>query len=89
MRIETDPELQPPSADPPTHRSTDSIEEDFITWKELLWTNVCEKFNILVSGEEVSLRQYELQTFAKDELGAEQLFKGEIVRLNSYMQQKT
>jgi NADPH-ferrihemoprotein reductase len=66
-----------------------SIEEDFITWKELLWTNVCEQFNLLVSGEDISLRQYELKVHEKDELKTDEVFKGEIVRLNSYMNQKT
>ena len=66
-----------------------SIEEDFITWKELLWTSVCEKFNLLVSGEEINLRQYELKVYPSDELKMDQVYKGEIVRLNSYMNQKT
>lgn len=63
-----------------------SIEEDFITWKESLWQSVCNYFQIERSGEDSSLRQYEL--IVHDNIDEEKIFKGEISRLKSYQTQR-
>lgn len=33
-------------------RMLDSIEEDFVTWKEKLWHAVCERFGLDASAED-------------------------------------
>lgn len=63
-----------------------NIEEDFITWKEQLWSSVCATFNVELSGEDISLQQYEL-TVHKD-IPPEQVYQGEIARLGSYAKQR-
>uniref|UniRef100_A0A5F8GBI4 NADPH--hemoprotein reductase n=1 Tax=Monodelphis domestica TaxID=13616 RepID=A0A5F8GBI4_MONDO len=37
-----------------------NLEEDFITWREQFWPAVCEHFGVEATGEESSIRQYEL-----------------------------
>ncbi len=66
-----------------------SLEEDFMLWREAFWPAVCDLFNVQAVGEEVSTRQYRL-TLHSDELLSkpEAIFRGEIVRLNSYARQK-
>ena len=68
--------------------SSNSIEEDFITWKDLFWASVCSKFNLMASGSDINLRQYLLKVYEKDELEEDQVYKGEILRLNGYLNQK-
>lgn len=63
-----------------------NIEEDFITWKEQLWSSVCANFNVQLSGENINLRQYELETHQN--LTGDQVFQGEIARLGSYRKQR-
>ncbi|XP_067144263.1 NADPH--cytochrome P450 reductase [Centruroides vittatus] len=63
-----------------------NIEEDFITWKEKFWTGVCEYFHIEKTGDDTTLRQYEL--IVHDDLPKEKIFHGEITRLGSFNIQK-
>lgn len=64
-----------------------SIEEDFVAWRERFWPAVCEKFGIEATGEEVSMRQYNL-TIHNDSVPPEKTFHGEPARLNSFKTQK-
>lgn len=63
-----------------------NIEEDFITWKEQLWSSVCSLFNVQLSGEDINLRQYELEVH--NDLPKEAIYVGEIARLGSYRKQR-
>ena len=63
-----------------------NIEDDFITWKEQLWSSVCSLFNVQLSGEDVNLRQYELEVH--NDLPKEAIYIGEIARLGSYRKQR-
>ncbi|RWS02998.1 NADPH-cytochrome P450 reductase-like protein [Dinothrombium tinctorium] len=65
-----------------------NIEEDFITWKERLWSSICEQFNLVLSGEDISLRQYQLLVHDLFENPDLKVFSGEIARLGSYINQK-
>uniref|UniRef100_UPI00358E90BB NADPH--cytochrome P450 reductase n=1 Tax=Myxine glutinosa TaxID=7769 RepID=UPI00358E90BB len=63
-----------------------NLEEDFISWKEGFWPAVCEHFGVEPTGEESSIRQYELML---PESGADvKVFTGEMARYNSYENQK-
>uniref|UniRef100_A0A8C4NFU9 NADPH--cytochrome P450 reductase n=1 Tax=Eptatretus burgeri TaxID=7764 RepID=A0A8C4NFU9_EPTBU len=63
-----------------------NLEEDFISWKEGFWPAVCEHFGVEPTGEESSIRQYEL---VFPENGAdEKVFTGEMARFKSYENQK-
>ena len=42
-----------------------NLEEDFITWKDEFWLAVCQEFNIEASGEEFSMRQYEVKVMGE------------------------
>lgn len=62
-----------------------NIEEDFITWKDLMWNSVCEHYNIKSLGEDVVTRQYEL---ILHEETPEKLFTGEPSRFGSLKNQR-
>lgn len=65
------------------------IEDDFMTWKEKFWTDVCDKFNLAVTSD-TNYRQYELVVHKNredfyDENGKPKgLFTGEPYRIGSY-----
>lgn len=63
-----------------------SIEDDFITWKDKFWPAVCEYFNIESTGEDVSIRQYQLKEYT-NEL-PDRIFTGEMARLHSLQNQR-
>lgn len=63
-----------------------SIEDDFITWKDKFWPAVCEYFGIEAAEEEISIRQYKLTEHLEVPEG--RVYTGEIVRLNSFKNQK-
>lgn len=65
------------------------IEDDFMTWKEKFWTEVCDKFNLAVTSA-ANYRQYELVVHKNredyyDDMGKPKgLFTGEPYRIGSY-----
>ncbi|KAK3083908.1 hypothetical protein FSP39_005129 [Pinctada imbricata] len=63
-----------------------NIEEDFVTWREKFWPAVCEHFGVEATGDQVSIRQYSLTL--NDEVPQEKVYKGEIARLGSFLNQK-
>jgi len=63
-----------------------NIEEDFVTWKELFWAQVIEKFQIEVDAIEGNFRTYDYKEMV--DCKKEKVFTGEISRLHSYEKQK-
>ncbi|OWK11381.1 POR [Cervus elaphus hippelaphus] len=63
-----------------------NLEEDFITWREQFWPAVCEHFGVEATGEESSIRQYELVVHA--DMDGAKVYTGEMGRLKSYENQK-
>ncbi|MEQ2162503.1 hypothetical protein GOODEAATRI_020403 [Goodea atripinnis] len=63
-----------------------NLEEDFISWREQFWPAVCEHFGVEASGDESSIRQYELKVHT--DINMNKVFTGEIGRLKSFEVQK-
>ncbi|EHB08276.1 NADPH--cytochrome P450 reductase [Heterocephalus glaber] len=63
-----------------------NLEEDFITWREQFWPAVCEFFGVEATGEESSIRQYELVVHM--DIDEARVYTGEMGRLKSYENQK-
>ncbi|KAF7237003.1 NADPH--cytochrome P450 reductase [Varanus komodoensis] len=63
-----------------------NLEEDFITWREQFWPAVCEHFGVEATGDECSIRQYELVVHT--DISASKVYTGEMGRLKSYENQK-
>ncbi|XP_025919431.1 NADPH--cytochrome P450 reductase isoform X2 [Apteryx rowi] len=63
-----------------------NLEEDFITWREQFWPAVCEHFGVEATGEESSIRQYELVVHT--DMNMSKVYTGEMGRLKSYENQK-
>nr|XP_009941230.1 PREDICTED: LOW QUALITY PROTEIN: NADPH--cytochrome P450 reductase [Opisthocomus hoazin] len=63
-----------------------NLEEDFITWREQFWPAVCEHFGVEATGEESSIRQYELVVHT--DVNMNKIYTGEMGRLKSYENQK-
>ncbi|XP_053864121.1 NADPH--cytochrome P450 reductase isoform X1 [Malaclemys terrapin pileata] len=63
-----------------------NLEEDFITWREQFWPAVCEHFGVEATGEESSIRQYELVVHT--DINMNKVYTGEMGRLKSYESQK-
>ncbi|XP_067393898.1 NADPH--cytochrome P450 reductase [Emydura macquarii macquarii] len=63
-----------------------NLEEDFITWREQFWPAVCEHFGVEATGEESSIRQYELVVHT--DVNMNKIYTGEMGRLKSYESQK-
>uniref|UniRef100_A0A8C6LD70 NADPH--hemoprotein reductase n=1 Tax=Nothobranchius furzeri TaxID=105023 RepID=A0A8C6LD70_NOTFU len=63
-----------------------NLEEDFISWREQFWPAVCEHFGVEASGDESSIRQYELKVHT--DLNMNKVYTGEIGRLKSFEVQK-
>ncbi|XP_046680657.1 NADPH--cytochrome P450 reductase isoform X2 [Homalodisca vitripennis] len=63
-----------------------NIEDDFITWKDKFWPAVCEHFGMEATGEEVSVRQYQLTEHP--EINPERVYTGEVARLHSLTNQR-
>ncbi|XP_077338307.1 NADPH--cytochrome P450 reductase isoform X1 [Lithobates pipiens] len=63
-----------------------NLEEDFITWREQFWPAVCEHFGVEATGDETSIRQYELVVHTDENMN--KVYTGEMGRLKSYETQK-
>uniref|UniRef100_A0A1B6E5J6 NADPH--cytochrome P450 reductase n=1 Tax=Clastoptera arizonana TaxID=38151 RepID=A0A1B6E5J6_9HEMI len=63
-----------------------NIEDDFITWKDQFWPKVCEYFGIEATGEDVSVRQYQLTEHL--EVDTSKIYTGEVARLHSLKNQR-
>lgn len=63
-----------------------NIEDDFITWKDRFWPAVCEYFSIEPTGEDVSVRQYQLTEHP--EINPDRVYTGEVARLHSLKNQR-
>nr|XP_006113360.1 NADPH--cytochrome P450 reductase isoform X1 [Pelodiscus sinensis]XP_006113361.1 NADPH--cytochrome P450 reductase isoform X1 [Pelodiscus sinensis]XP_006113362.1 NADPH--cytochrome P450 reductase isoform X1 [Pelodiscus sinensis] len=63
-----------------------NLEEDFITWREQFWPAVCEHFGVEATGDESSIRQYELVVHT--DINMNKVYTGEMGRLKSYESQK-
>ncbi|KAJ8368749.1 hypothetical protein SKAU_G00087770 [Synaphobranchus kaupii] len=64
-----------------------NLEEDFVSWKEQFWPAVCEHFGVEATGEESSIRQYELEVHT--DINMDKIFTGEISRLKSFETQRS
>ncbi|XP_051534477.1 NADPH--cytochrome P450 reductase-like isoform X1 [Myxocyprinus asiaticus] len=63
-----------------------NLEEDFVSWREQFWPAVCEHFGVEATGEESSIRQYELKVHT--DLNMNKIYTGELGRLKSFEIQK-
>lgn len=63
-----------------------NLEEDFISWKEQFWPAVCEFFGVEATGEDSSIRQFEL--VVHNDINMNQVYTGEVGRLGSFQGQK-
>uniref|UniRef100_A0A673ISG1 NADPH--hemoprotein reductase n=1 Tax=Sinocyclocheilus rhinocerous TaxID=307959 RepID=A0A673ISG1_9TELE len=63
-----------------------NLEEDFVSWREQFWPAVCEHFGVEATGEESSIRQYELKVHS--DLNMNKIYTGELGRLMSFENQK-
>ncbi|XP_056329063.1 P450 (cytochrome) oxidoreductase b isoform X2 [Danio aesculapii] len=63
-----------------------NLEEDFVSWREQFWPAVCEHFGVEATGEESSIRQYELKVHT--DLNMNKVYTGELGRLKSFENQK-
>merc|ERR1712142_318445 len=63
-----------------------NLEEDFISWREQFWPAMCEHFGVEASGDDSSIRQYELKEHT--DINMNKVFSGEIGRLKSFETQK-
>ena len=66
-----------------------NIEEDFITWKEELWTSVCQRFNLTEQKKEFKIHDYELIEHAANSVPEEEIFRGEVSKLNRIYKDKS
>uniref|UniRef100_A0A8C1JF45 NADPH--hemoprotein reductase n=1 Tax=Cyprinus carpio TaxID=7962 RepID=A0A8C1JF45_CYPCA len=63
-----------------------NLEEDFISWKEQFWPAVCEFFGVEATGEDSSIRQFEL--VVHNDINMNEVYTGEMGRLKSFQTQK-
>lgn len=63
-----------------------NLEEDFVSWREQFWPAVCEHFGVEATGDESSIRQYELKVHS--DLNMNKIYTGELGRLKSFESQK-
>ncbi|KAJ8266554.1 hypothetical protein GJAV_G00131800 [Gymnothorax javanicus] len=63
-----------------------NLEEDFVSWREQFWPAVCEHFGVEATGEESSIRQYELVEHT--DINMNKVYTGELGRLKSFETQK-
>ncbi|XP_058854290.1 NADPH--cytochrome P450 reductase-like isoform X1 [Acipenser ruthenus] len=63
-----------------------NLEEDFVSWREQFWPAVCEHFGVEATGDESSIRQYELVVHT--DINMNKVYTGEMGRLKSFETQK-
>ncbi|XP_038669660.1 NADPH--cytochrome P450 reductase-like isoform X2 [Scyliorhinus canicula] len=63
-----------------------NLEEDFIMWREQFWPAVCEHFGVEATGDDSSIRQYEL--VVHNDMNMNKVYTGEMGRLKAYEIQK-
>ncbi|KAJ8414511.1 hypothetical protein AAFF_G00037130 [Aldrovandia affinis] len=63
-----------------------NLEDDFVSWREQFWPAVCEHFGVDATGEDFSVRQYELVVHT--DINMNKVFTGEFGRLKSFETQK-
>lgn len=63
-----------------------NIEEDFVSWKEKFWPEVCEEFDVKLSEENINMRQYTLSVIEDPQ--NDKIFTGEVARYKSFENQK-
>ncbi|GCB77902.1 hypothetical protein scyTo_0015731 [Scyliorhinus torazame] len=63
-----------------------NLEEDFIMWREQFWPAVCEHFGVEATGDDSSIRQYEL--VMHNDMNMNKVYTGEMGRLKAYEIQK-
>ncbi|KAL2096336.1 hypothetical protein ACEWY4_008484 [Coilia grayii] len=63
-----------------------NLEEDFVSWREQFWPAICEHFGVEATGEESSIRQYELKV--EEDMNMNKVYTGEIGRIKSFENQK-
>ncbi|XP_066551761.1 NADPH--cytochrome P450 reductase isoform X2 [Amia ocellicauda] len=63
-----------------------NLEEDFVSWREQFWPAVCEHFGVEATGDESSIRQYELVVHT--DMHTSKVYSGELGRLKSFETQK-
>ncbi|XP_062341507.1 NADPH--cytochrome P450 reductase-like isoform X1 [Osmerus eperlanus] len=63
-----------------------NLEEDFVSWKEGFWPAVCEHFGVEPTGDDTSIRQYEL--VVPTDINMNKVYTGEMGRLKSFETQK-
>ncbi|KAG9351915.1 hypothetical protein JZ751_023166 [Albula glossodonta] len=63
-----------------------NLEEDFVSWREQFWPAVCEHFGVEATGEDSSIRQYEL--VVHNDINMNKVYTGEMGRLKSFETQK-
>ncbi|XP_062329842.1 P450 (cytochrome) oxidoreductase b [Osmerus eperlanus] len=63
-----------------------NLEEDFVSWREQFWPAMCEHFGVEASGDDSSIRQYELKEH--HDINMNKVYSGEMGRLKSFEVQK-
>ncbi|XP_072098911.1 NADPH--cytochrome P450 reductase-like [Mobula birostris] len=63
-----------------------NLEEDFIMWREQFWPAVCVHFGVEATGDDSSIRQYDL--VLHNDINMNAVYTGEMGRLKSYEIQK-
>lgn len=63
-----------------------NLEEDFVSWKEQFWPAVCEHYGVEATGDDTSIRQYEL--VVANDVNMNKVYTGEMGRLKSFENQK-
>lgn len=53
-----------------------------------MWAAICDHYGIESTGEDVSSRNYELQVHEPGSIPVEKIYKGEVTRLGSLVNQR-
>jgi len=63
-----------------------NIEDDYMNWREAFWADICKKFGVVKSEDNLQIRNYKL--VEHENMHASKVFKGEMGYLGSYGNQK-